>query len=447
MLQRLLLPVLMAGLILSVTASAEDKVPPRDKADEFASIARGGRLYDDWGKELGTSAMRVAEHSVDRMKGRPERCVDCHGWDYRGKDGHPGGRGALPPVKGINEATNLPPERIKAILNDVNHGYGDFLGADDFDDLVTFVTKGQVTMDAMIDPATLRARGEASRGNTYFQTICANCHGNDGQLIPETEPLGDTARANPWRAIHTLLNGHPNGNMPALRVLDREIVVNMLAYVQTLPLRDIAASIVRGGRLYDTWYKENKRDVPPGVHPAFPAALAKNIEPRATWRCKECHGWDYRGLMSADGKETVIKGISAMANGSIEAVMVQLRNPTHHRFEKLLSVRDLLDVATFVTKGQVNMDDFIDRKTRKARGDAKAYAAHYQTICATCHGAAGRDIRTMPPLGRVATVDPYRALHGIFNGHPGEAMPALLAFPRELSIGLLAYIQSLPAQR
>lgn len=444
---RLLLPALMAGLLLSVTADAQVRSGAQDKADELASIARGGRLYDDWGKELGTSAMRIAEHSTDKMKGRPERCVDCHGWDYRGKDGPPGAHGMLPPVKGILGAASMEPGRIKEIFNDVNHGYGDYLGAAEYDDLVAFITKGQVVMDTMVDPASRWSRGSALRGNTFFQTICANCHGNDGQLIPETEPLGDTARANPWRAIHTLLNGHPNGNMPALRVLDREIVLNMLAYVQTLPVRDIAASIVRGGRLYDTWYKENKREVPPGVHPAFPPALAKGIEPRTTWRCKECHGWDYRGLMSADGKEVVIKGVNAMANDSIESVIAQLRNATHHRFEKLLSLRDLLDLATFVTKGQVNMDDYIDRKTRKAKGDPNAFAAHYQTICATCHGATGKDIRTMPPLGRVANVDPYRALHGIFNGHPGEAMPALLAFPRELSVGLLAYIQSLPAQR
>jgi hypothetical protein len=53
----------------------------------------------------------------------------------------------------------------------------------------------------------------------------------------------------------------------------------------------------------------------------------------------------------------------------------------------------------------------------------------------------------MPPLGRIAASDPWRALHGILNGHPGESMPPLMALPRDAANGILAYIQTLPNHR
>jgi mono/diheme cytochrome c family protein len=48
-------------------------------------------------------------------------------------------------------------------------------------------------------------------------------------------PLGKVARSNPWEALHKILNGHPGENMPALRALDMSILIDVLAYVQTLP--------------------------------------------------------------------------------------------------------------------------------------------------------------------------------------------------------------------
>jgi hypothetical protein len=55
--------------------------------DEAATIARGGRLYEDWAKEIGADNLRKAERSQEQAGARPGRCVDCHGWDYRGKEG------------------------------------------------------------------------------------------------------------------------------------------------------------------------------------------------------------------------------------------------------------------------------------------------------------------------------------------------------------------------
>jgi mono/diheme cytochrome c family protein len=412
--------------------------------NELASIARGGRLYEDWVKELGVGALRTYERAGERRKERPGRCVDCHGWDYSGKDGPARAPGLM---KGMGALRGAETGKIKAILGDDRHGYTEFMKDEDLEDLANFVAKGQIEMQGLIDPATLRARGDSKKGAVVFQTICANCHGNDGQQIVDTAPLGDTARANPWRALHTLLNGHPNGNMPSLRTVGAPLVVDILASAQELPSRNLLASIVRGGRLYDTWYKENKAEPPTAVHPAYPIPVARDTEPRTTWRCKECHGWDYQGWKgTSEGKEFSIGGVDKLKGADPDKAIAALRNDLH-AYKGLLSERDVADLANFLTKGQANMDLFIDRTTRKARSGSAEYESHFQTICAPCHGADGREIRTMPPLGRIASQNPWRALHGIINGHPGEAMPALVAFPPEMSVGLLAYIQTLPPQR
>ena len=436
---------LPAALFLGVASA----YPGAAAEDEAAAIARGGRLYDNWAKELGGIVLHQVEGPREKPQPRPLRCVECHGWDYRGRDGSAARAAPRPLAEGLLGRSETAPEQLGAILDDSNHAYADYLDMQDLADLAVFLNKGLVDMDTMIDKENLEARGQASGGKVFFQTICANCHGNDGQQVVEAQPLGDTARENPWHALHTLFNGHPSGTMPALRVLDQATILDTLAFVQTLPPRDPLASIVRGGRLYDTWYKEIDHTPPQTVHPAYPVALSRGIEARTTWRCKECHGWDYRGRDGVYGKsehKTGIVGIQRMAKGD-PAAIAKVIVDERHGYGKLLSPRDVADLASFVALGQVDMGEYIDGETLKARGDAARYAPHYHTICAACHGADGLDVRTMPPVGRIAKIDPWRALHGILNGHAGEPMPPLFALPREAATGILAHIQTLPVER
>ena len=436
---------LLAALFLGITGAH----PSEAAENEAAEIARGGRLYDNWTVELGSVTLHQIEVSREKPQPRPQRCVACHGWDYRGRDGSSARLSPQPKAKSLLGKGEITPKRLGAVLGDPIHAYSDYLDAQDHSDLALFLSKGLVDMDTMIDKNSLAASGQAENGKVFFQTICANCHGNDGQQIVEAQPLGDTARKNPWQALHALLNGHPSGTMPALRVLDRAKMLDTLTFVQTLPPRDPLASVVRGGRLYDTWYKENGRTPPQTVHPAYPVTPSQGIEARTTWRCKECHGWDYRGRDGAYGKsahKTNIIGIQCMSKGDPAAITAVILDD-RHGYRKFLSPRDVADLANFVAHGQIDMQTYIDGKTLKARGDAARYAPHYHTICAACHGADGLSVRTMPPVGRIAKADPWRALHGILNGHAGESMPPLIALPREAAAGILAYIQTLPVKR
>ncbi|QQP88961.1 c-type cytochrome [Skermanella sp. TT6] len=424
--------LVLAALLAALPAGAEEVL---------SSIARGGRLYDNWHVETGEHERRISHLRKERAEGAAGtgsgRCVECHGWDYRGADGASGGT-----ARGLGAFQGGDPAAVAALLRHPSHGYGALLDAEDIQDLANFVTGGQVAMTDHIDPETLRARGEPARGAVYFQTICANCHGADGLQVESMPPLGELGRDQPWHALHSMMNGHPNGSMPALRALDRAVLTDTLAYLQTLPQRDPTASLVRGGRLYDNWFKENGRTPPPGLHPSFPAARAamdEGLRPQSTWRCVECHGWDYRGR---DG----IAGLRNLEGADPAAVAAALSNQVH-QFGGLLSVRDLTDLARFVTRGQVDMAVFIDDAERRFKGDAAAGEPFFQTICATCHGKDGRAVRTMPPLGRMVASDPWRSLHSVYNGHPGDTMPPLRAMPADIIGSILAYAQTLPAKK
>lgn len=41
--------------------------------------------------------------------------------------------------------------------------------------------------------------------------------------------------SNPWEVLHKILNGQPAEQMPALRTLDRQIAVDLMAHLATLP--------------------------------------------------------------------------------------------------------------------------------------------------------------------------------------------------------------------
>jgi thiosulfate dehydrogenase len=211
-------------------------------AETESSIARGGRLYDKYFAENKT-AKPDTDHAAYPHKGGKYgkdtswRCKECHGWDYRGKDGAYASGGHATGIKGINGAAGKDPAAIVAIMKDAKHGYGDKqLSAKDMNDLALFVSKGQVDTTKYIDSAAKKAKGNVAKGEVYFNTICAGCHGTDGKKVKDADPLG-AAAGNPWEILHKVLNGHPGESMPALRALDIQISVDLTSYVQTLPAK------------------------------------------------------------------------------------------------------------------------------------------------------------------------------------------------------------------
>jgi len=76
------------------SALAADK-PEVSQADQelVASVAAGGRMYDNWIRELALKKPKQAhplyptEGQFVKTPWQTWRCVSCHGWDYLGDKG------------------------------------------------------------------------------------------------------------------------------------------------------------------------------------------------------------------------------------------------------------------------------------------------------------------------------------------------------------------------
>jgi thiosulfate dehydrogenase len=212
-------------------------------------------------------------------------------------------------------------------------------------------------------------------------------------------------------------------------------------------------TIGAGGRIYDNWWEALDRDEPEGTNPAYPAAGRQEGE--VTWRCKECHGWDYlgaEGIYRAGSHFTGIKGVLGVAGQPVEAIMPLLRDANHPYTTAMISEEEMLRVAAFLSAGLVDMRAFIDYDTRTVKagvGDFDRGRAIFQTICAACHGFDGRAMDWGEGddhnfVGTEAAELPDEVYNKIANAHPGAAMVNLRAFGHDDRVSLLAYIATLP---
>ncbi|MBI2202772.1 MAG: hypothetical protein HYU41_02800 [Candidatus Rokubacteria bacterium] len=234
--------LLGAGLILADVAAAQ--------APSAASIAIGGRLYDNWWKE-GAGKAPTGDHpmwarqSTNKGKGATTwRCKECHGWDYRGKDGVYGSGSHFTGFPGITSVNARSVDQSLKMLTDPSHGFVSIVNGTHGTHLVNFLKHGLVDLSTVIDRKTKKpVKADEARGKQSF-ALCAGCHGPDGKLRnfgkpDDPEYVGTVARENPWEFVHKVRFGQPGSNPPMPSGIDLgwslEDVLNILAYSQTLP--------------------------------------------------------------------------------------------------------------------------------------------------------------------------------------------------------------------
>jgi thiosulfate dehydrogenase len=211
-------------------------------------------------------------------------------------------------------------------------------------------------------------------------------------------------------------------------------------------------AIARGGQLYDNWMSVLEQDPPEGNHPAYPAEAEKSGV--STWRCKECHGWDYMGAAGAyasGSHHTGIKGVRGVEGMDVEAIHQIIMDDTHGFTAETMSHSAMEKLALFLSRGQIDMDRYIDHQSKVVRGNPSRGAAHFQTICAVCHGFDGKEINFKDEqkpeyVGTVCSKNPWEALHKIRFGQPGVGMVAMIALDVDDQVDLLSYCQTLPAE-
>jgi len=211
-------------------------------------------------------------------------------------------------------------------------------------------------------------------------------------------------------------------------------------------------AMARGGQIYDNWAKVLEVDLPEATHPSYPKAGKQ--KGGGTWRCKECHGWDYRGAdgaYSGGSHFTGIKGLRDLVGTDPDAIHKTIMDKTHQYTEQMIPHSAMEKLSQFVSLGQLDMDLYVDRATKKARGFAQRGAAMFQTICAVCHGFDGKEInfkddKNPEYVGTVAQKNPWEFIHKARFGQPGVVMVGLVALPTLDIVDLLAYAQTLPAK-
>ncbi len=225
----------------------------------------------------------------------------------------------------------------------------------------------------------------------------------------------------------------------------------------------LEGDILLGGLLYDNWMTVTG-DMPAEDQPLWALQATNAREGAITWRCKECHGWDYKGAAGAyasGSHETGFTGIarSGMALSETELVDV-LKGATdfRHDFSGVLDEGQLLALAAFVKAGLVNNSAYIDYATGAVRveWDAARGEQQYGRKCKGCHGEDGRTLNSGTAedpvyMGTLALEDPWEYLHKVRFGQPG--LPGMFAgedpergWSLEDSIAILGYSQTLPVE-
>jgi mono/diheme cytochrome c family protein len=230
----------MKSIISTITAVSVIFFCSISFAEEVSSIARGGKLYDNWFKVIGAQKPKNTHPawpaSNTKKKGNAtHRCKACHGWDLMGKDGAYASGSYKTGIKGLKNLKGAANSKVISAINDATHGFAGKMSTQDLTDLANFVTKGQIDMEAIIDRKTKMVRGDKAQGERYYNTVCANCHGISGELPKEMLPLGKLSNKNPWEIIQKIQNGQPDEKMPAMRAFDIQVSADILAYLQSLP--------------------------------------------------------------------------------------------------------------------------------------------------------------------------------------------------------------------
>jgi len=208
------------------------------------------------------------------------------------------------------------------------------------------------------------------------------------------------------------------------------------------------------------WWVEAGLEDPVGDMPVWGRQDTNTRSGGDTWRCKECHGWDYKGAEGAYGSGSHITGLPGIYDARLKSVadlLVQLTGSAdaEHDFS-VLSEADLNDLISFMKDGLVDVSPFIDAETKTPKGgDAGHGQELYTSTCALCHGEDGLTLNfgsAEEPeyVGTIALDNPWEFVHKIRNGQPGSEppMPAAIETGWSLQdiIDLLAFAQSLPTE-
>ena len=451
-------------------APAEEAAPEEDAAMElFGDSLRGGLLYDKWWSPLGLDEpeedhpLWSTQDSNTRSGKDTWRCKECHGWDYKGVDGAYGGGSHMTGFVGVIQLAGGDANEVLAALQGATNSDHDFSAVMDeqaLTDIALFIAGEIIDYAELIDGDKMAIGGDAGTGDTLYQDTCAECHGpegtavNFGKLVNDVDYISGIATGNPWEFVHKMRFGQP-GEPDMAVALDigwtLEEQTSVLAYAQSLPNESMAS---QGGQLYDKWWAALGAEEPSEDQPLWATQSTNERSGKDTWRCKECHGWDYRGAEGAYSSGSHLTGFvgsigaAAMSAEDIASWLDGSANADHD-FSANFDDAATAMMVSFLQTNAIDMTQYInDDKT--VNGDTGNGQGLYESGCARCHGDDGKSIafgdESDPEyLGDLALGNPWETLHKAANGQPAEHMPSglNLGWSWQDLADVIAYVQTL----
>jgi mono/diheme cytochrome c family protein len=418
-----------------------------------ANMVRGGLLYDKYWKVTGGNTP-TGEHPLYPTYGAKTgadtwRCKECHGWDYLGKDGRYAGGSHYTGIKGLYPIANSLWKAFMIIKDEHNFDSSELSDVDIWD-LVKFYREGLINISSILnEDGTFK--GDLSSGQSLYDngipgidgggtttnSSCTSCHGADGtnEIVTGFDAFpGFLSNENPQEYLHKVRFGHP-GSSPAMPGSEDIVgslrdVTNLSAYTQTLsPVLWSNTSVSRGGQLYDKYWIVTAGSAPSGDHSLYPANGAKTGAD--TWRCKECHGWDYigdEGRYNSGSHYTGIAGLYPAQRTKWQAY-VEIKDG-HGYGEGELTDADIWDVVAFYDAGMYDINFMLNPD-----GTFKGNITTGQTLfengigggasCTSCHGTDGLN-EVVPGFtafpGFLSNDNPQEYAHKALYGQPGSSM-------------------------
>jgi thiosulfate dehydrogenase len=252
-----LLIIVFSSAVFAQTADSPFDYSPekygREKLTEEMLISRGGQLYDNWLKTNTDVIKPQDDHSLWKLQNTNKRkgyatyrCKECHGWDYKGKEGAYGKGSHYTGFQGVyGSSQNLSIEELKDVMKgskNKEHDFSRYLSEEDISDLSLFLKKGVIDLTTLINTGGFPAGGDIKAGQDFYARNCMlECHGKDGTAINfkskgKPEFIGTVANKNPWELIHKVRAGQPGTRMSSgiINKWSYNDLLNVLSYARTL---------------------------------------------------------------------------------------------------------------------------------------------------------------------------------------------------------------------
>lgn len=276
----------------------------------------------------------------------------------------------------------------------------------EIDAIVAFI-RGWESLAGNTERARSR-RGDPIHGRSYYQGLCANCHGKNGE-----GGVGNSLNASTFLGLasdqflaQTIYNGRPGTAMPSWKQLGDQAISDIVAYMRQWQPPE--ADFKRTAKL---------------LADHGPADLVSHGKSIFIGNCAGCHGQSGEGgigprLNSRDVLPAVDDHylFRAIAEGRPGTAMPAWRH---------LSDEKVASLIAFMRSWQPGR---LELASLDAQGDAEVGEVHFRNACAACHGDKGMG-GIGPQLANPVFMDSVSdatLLHWIGRGRDGTAMLGFL---------------------